>query len=125
MSKEIDAESCQFIFHGNELLVMDGIVMLNRLQLTRLISNDALGAIAIPLHQRTADCEIAGVANHMKWSVRVRNRQHRRFHQALLDSFKETRTFSEDTLLQVGVQLVLAHPREHLAQVEQRDTTVE
>ena len=64
---------------------MDRVVAFSWLELTRLIPDDALSAIVVDLHQRTADGKVAGIANHMEWFVLVGDRQDRRLHQTLFD----------------------------------------
>ena len=78
--------------------------MLTWLQLTRLIADDALSAVCIVLHLRTADCKIAGVTDHIKWSVLACDRQYRRLHQDQLDTFEGTLTVSVPSSLLVLFQ---------------------
>ena len=91
-SKKIDAKLCQCILHGKAFLVMHWIITLSCLQLTLLTTDDSLCAVCIVVHQRAADCEIAGVTDHMEWYVLVCNLPSWRSNQALLDAFKGTLT---------------------------------
>ena len=71
---------------------MHWIITLSCLQLTLLTTDDSLCAVCILVHQRAADCEIAGVTDHMEWYVLVCNLPSWRSNQALLDTFKGTLT---------------------------------
>ena len=73
---------------------MHWVIALSRLQLTQLVTDDALCAICIKLHYRAADRKIAGVTDHMTWSVLICNRQDPRLHQAPLDTFIVTLALS-------------------------------
>ena len=90
ISQEIDTKLSQCVFYGKEFLVMHWIITLSCFQLTRLVAEDALCAICIKLHERTADRKIAGVKDHVEWSALICNLQNGRLHQALLDTLKRT-----------------------------------
>ena len=94
ISQEMDAKLSQCVLHGNDLLVLHWVIAFGWLQMTPLIADDALRAVCVILHQRTADCVIAGVTDHMEWSVLIYNRQDGQLRNALLENFKGTLTVS-------------------------------
>ena len=73
---------------------MQWVITLSFLQLTRLVTDDALIAVCMLLHLTHRRLRNSSIIDHIEWSVLIFHLRYGRLNQALVDTSKGTLTTS-------------------------------
>ena len=81
------------VLHGEEFLVVDGVVELSALQLSGLVRDRAVATFSVTLHETASEGIVGRVANDRERTLKIRQCKEWSRYEALLDAIKRGLVF--------------------------------